>query len=122
MKKTFRLMINQIRKNYLRTYRKKFGLTQRQLSFLLGLNSGCRISILENGRRFPNIREIIIFSKLFDRPLSALWPWWIAEYENVLDLRISKLVDDLQRSQVRSNRKRRRTDYVLRRLESLHLH
>lgn len=39
--------------NYLRTYRKKLGLTQREVAFLLGCHSGAKVSRYERSARIP---------------------------------------------------------------------
>lgn len=44
--------------NYLRMYRKRSGLTQRELAFLLGLADGSKISYYEQGKRTPTLPTV----------------------------------------------------------------
>jgi transcriptional regulator with XRE-family HTH domain len=97
--------------------RRKFGLTQKELGFVLGFKSGCKISALEHGHARPSIKESVIFSIFFNLPFEQLWPDWTQRIEIDLDTRIRKLVDQLQRSQVGSSRRNRRVDFALRELE-----
>ena len=46
------IMIHKL-ENYLRTYRKKSGLTQREVAFLLGCQNGAQVSRYEKRRRLP---------------------------------------------------------------------
>ena len=111
-------MNGHIARNYLRSQRKKLNLTQKELAFVLGYDSSWRISALENGRARPSAREIAIFTRLFGEPLDQLWPRWAQDIEIDLDNKIRKLMDLLQQSQFGSDRRKRRIEFVLTRLES----
>jgi transcriptional regulator with XRE-family HTH domain len=111
-------MNGHIRKNYLRSHRKKLGLTQKELGFVLGLGSGCRISALETGRSKPRLYETITFDRLFGQPFEELWPGFSEKIEIDLDTRIRKLMDRLQRSQSGSSLRTKRVVFVLRNLET----
>jgi DNA-binding XRE family transcriptional regulator len=47
--------------NYLRSYRKKSGLTQREVAFLLGWDDGAQISRYEKRERRPPIETALAF-------------------------------------------------------------
>lgn len=107
--------------NYLKSCRKKLGLTQRQLAFVLGLESGSRISVLEKGAGLPTLREAVMFERLFGRDFRELWPRWASEAEQTLEshvrqLRDDQLRDDLARHTRRSIRKQQRTEFLHRQL------
>ncbi len=45
--------------NYLRTYRKRSGLTQNEVAFLLGCKDGTMVSRYERGARHPQLRTLL---------------------------------------------------------------
>ena len=51
--------------NYLRTYRKRFGLSQKELAFLLGVKSGDKVSRYERFEQLPNLQTALAFQALF---------------------------------------------------------
>jgi transcriptional regulator with XRE-family HTH domain len=59
---------------YLRTYRLRSALTQREIASLLGLKSGTHISRLEKGKRQPSHLAIVALTYFFDLPLEQLFP------------------------------------------------
>lgn len=109
-------MTDHLNKNYLRSCRKRLGLTQRQLAFLICLESGSRISALENGRSIPTAGEFIVFRKLFARSPDELWPLWAEEVEHDADVRIEQLSDGLNVTSERSSRRRRRMEFTRQKL------
>jgi transcriptional regulator with XRE-family HTH domain len=110
-------MNGHISRNYLRSLRKKLGLTQKELAFVIGYESGARICALESGRVRPNARELMMFARLFGQPFKNLWPNWSEKIEIDLDNQIRKLIDLLQGYRLGSNRRQRRIKFVLTRLE-----
>lgn len=59
--------------NYLRTYRKRAGLTQREVAFLLGCETGAQISRYEKRHRLPPLRTALEFEAVFRVPVSQLF-------------------------------------------------
>jgi transcriptional regulator with XRE-family HTH domain len=59
--------------NYLRAYRKKSGLTQREVGFLLGCRNGAQMSRYEKRRRLPPLRTALAFEAAFGIPVSELF-------------------------------------------------
>ena len=59
--------------NYLRTYRKKSGLTQRELGFLLGWKSGGLVARHEKRRRLPPLETALAYEAILGVPLSQLF-------------------------------------------------
>ena len=106
-------------KNYLRSRRKKLGLTQGHLGLLLGRKTGSRVWALEVGRSVPTIEDAVAFRKIFRQSVEDLWPDFSRDLEIELDSRIRRLIDRLQKSQIGSSRKRLRVDLVLRHLETI---
>ena len=59
--------------NYLRTYRKRAGLTQKELAFLLGCQSGAKVSRYENVQRLPNLNTVFAYEVIFNIPANQLF-------------------------------------------------
>src|SRR5437879_13516333 len=59
--------------NYLRTYRKRSGLTQREVAFLVGCRNGAQVSRYEKRRRLPPLRTALGCEAAFGVPVSELF-------------------------------------------------
>lgn len=59
--------------NYLRTYRKRFGLSQKELAFLLGVKSGEKVSRYERFEQLPNLQTALALQALFGVPIAELF-------------------------------------------------
>jgi len=79
--------------NYIKQHRKNWGLTQKELGFLIGFNNNVRISQLERGHKNPNFPESIMFELLFEKSSSRLFPDMYHHLTNTLLCRL-KLLDD----------------------------
>jgi transcriptional regulator with XRE-family HTH domain len=60
--------------NYLKTHRKRAGLSQDEVAFLVGMSSGARVSRYERARRLPSLETAFAYQALFDLPLKELFP------------------------------------------------
>jgi len=59
--------------NYLRTYRRRSGLTQREVAFLLGWETGTQVSRYEKRRRLPPLATALACEAVFGVPVSELF-------------------------------------------------
>ena len=59
---------------YLRTHRRVWGLTQRELASLIGLGSATYISRIENGKRAPKVEVALACQVIFGIPPSVMFP------------------------------------------------
>jgi len=59
--------------NYLRTYRRRSCLSQRELAFLLGAASGTKVSRCENFTRMPAVKSIWACEAVFNQPARELF-------------------------------------------------
>ena len=59
--------------NYLRSYRKRFGLSQKEVAFLLGIQSSENISHHENFQQVPNLHTALAFQAVFGVPVAELF-------------------------------------------------
>ena len=60
--------------SYLRTHRKKSGLTQRELATLLGYDNEGPVSRHERGMTIPPLRIALAYEAIFQVPISELFP------------------------------------------------
>jgi transcriptional regulator with XRE-family HTH domain len=82
--------------SYLRTQRLKSGLSQRELAFLLGSDSGAKVSRLERQTRHPNLEAAFACEALFGVSSRALFPGRYAEVEAELGARVRVLEEQLK--------------------------
>ena len=82
--------------NYLRTYRKRSGLTQREVAFLLGSRNGAQLSRYEKQRRLPPLRTALAFEAIFKIPLAELFAGLRESVRRETSERIEKLDADVQ--------------------------
>jgi DNA-binding XRE family transcriptional regulator len=104
-------------KNYLRTYRKKLGLSQRQAAVIVGLKSAATLCEMERGDFMPSTRDCIAFGVLYKRSFRELWPTVNCEIEAQIDQRIRLLIDRLQQNIPTSGQKRRTADELIKKLQ-----
>jgi transcriptional regulator with XRE-family HTH domain len=60
--------------NYLKTYRKRAGLSQDEVAFLVGKSGGAKVSRYERARRLPSLETALAYRALFDLSLKELFP------------------------------------------------
>lgn len=60
--------------NTLKEHRSKAGLTQRQVSSHMGLNSEDRICRWERGQAFPSLQNVLKLAKLYNVHPGELYP------------------------------------------------
>ena len=81
--------------NYLRTYRKRVGLTQEEVGFLLGCEDGTKVSRYERCAREPNLKTILGYEKLFGVPARDLFAGAFQKVEKVTARRAQLLAQKL---------------------------
>jgi len=59
--------------NYLRTYRKSRGFSQREVAFLLGCHSGTKVSRYERSKRIPPLETIFAYELILGMPAHELF-------------------------------------------------
>lgn len=79
--------------NYIRTYRRRYGLTQKDLAFLLGIKDSAKISKYENFHLLPSLEAALALQALFNVPIAELFA---GAYEQV-EKNTSKRARILQR-------------------------
>ena len=81
---------------YLRTHRRRWGLTQKELAQLIGLESGTHVSRLEHGKRQPTFRVVASCLVVFGVKAAELFPSVVKEVEDEVVRRAYELYLDLQ--------------------------
>ena len=60
--------------SYLRPLRRRWGLTQAEVAFLIGTKTHVAVSRIESLKAYPPLAEAIACSIVFDTPLQELFP------------------------------------------------
>lgn len=84
--------------SYLRTYRKKSGLSQSELAEVLGLISEWRISEHERSITIPRLLTAISYEIIFNVPISKLFPGVYETVRGNVESRLAELEARLQES------------------------
>ncbi len=82
--------------NYLRMYRKRSGLTQRDVAFLLGCQNGAQVSRYEKRKRVPPLRTALACEAVFGIPASQLFAGMHQAAEKEIGKRLLGLRSKLQ--------------------------
>ena len=98
----------------LKSERKRSGLTQHELAYLVGLRTASAVSRLERGEREPEFRTALAYEIVFNRSGAELFPVVYEEVESLVLQRAVAVADRLRQIE-QSNR----TTYKLKRLEEL---
>ena len=59
--------------NYLRTFRKTRGFTQREVAFLLGSHNEAKVSRYEHSKRVPSLETIFVYEAVLGIPAQELF-------------------------------------------------
>ena len=59
--------------NHLRAHRKRLGLSQDDVAFLLGVESGAKVCRYERFARVPSLEAALAYVAIFQRPLRELF-------------------------------------------------
>jgi transcriptional regulator with XRE-family HTH domain len=78
-------------KIYLRTHRLKWGITQSDLAYLLGLKTGSVVSRIERVKRQPSVMVILACQVIFGLVPIELLPGLFGEVEDAVMRRVHKL-------------------------------
>lgn len=98
----------------LRTYRRTWGLTQKELADLLGFESRTQVSRIEHGKRVPGLEIALACTTLFGVSLGELFPQLAVEVEENLRKKIARLQEGSpQRTDPHESRKRELFDRAL---------
>lgn len=94
-------------KTYLRTFRRRSGLTQAEVAFLLGAESGAKVSRYERLSRRPSFRTALGLQAVFGIPADDLLPIITADVERKIIARVHLLSRRLERHSDSARTKRK---------------
>lgn len=95
--------------NYLRTFRRRAGLAQDDVAFLLGSPSGTRVGRHERSRRLPIATTIFAYEVVFQAPARELFAGLYDRVERETVRRALELADQLK-DQAEHARKRQKLE------------
>lgn len=102
--------------SYLRRERRGWGLTQKELAKLLGMNSRTHVSKIEHGKRKPSVEFLIASLVLFGASIEDLYPSLYSHIEEEVLREASTLLETLAgNGSPKAARKRELLDAALRR-------
>jgi DNA-binding XRE family transcriptional regulator len=84
--------------NYIRTHRKRFHLTQREVAFLLGSQNSAHVCRHERLEQAPNLQTLLAYEILFRTPVRNLFLGVHEDVERKLLQRIRNLLQKLAKS------------------------
>ncbi len=93
--------------NYLKTFRRRAGFSQEQLSLLLGYQDRSCISKYENSALEPNLSTLIAYQVIFQTDLQELFPDLYQKVEGEVLQRVQTLIDTLVLEEVSPMQERR---------------
>jgi transcriptional regulator with XRE-family HTH domain len=84
--------------NYLRAYRKRAGLTQEEVAYLLGCRSGAKVSRYERFDRQPNLETVFAYEVIFRTSPRELFAGIFHSIERTTSRRINMLMRKLTKA------------------------
>ena len=96
--------------NFVRRYRKRYGLTQREVAFLMGCKRSDKVSDHERRLFQPNLRNAFAYQVLYGVPAHKLFPQVYEEVEESLQKRailLSKQIEATKKSARLETKKKR---------------
>lgn len=89
-------MSRKVPHSYLRTHRKKSGLTQRELAAILGCLTEGQVSRHERGLNTPSLPVAIGYEILFGAPVTHIFPGIRATVAQTIEARLDDMEQALQ--------------------------
>lgn len=83
--------------NYLRAHRKRLGLSQDDVAYLLGVESGAKVCRYERFVREPGLRAALACEVIFQRPIRELFPGLYQQIERDVACRARALTRKMDR-------------------------
>jgi transcriptional regulator with XRE-family HTH domain len=84
-------------KNHLLANRKRLGLSQDEVAFLLGVQSGEKVCRYERFARCPPLETALALEAIFHKPVKELFPGLYRQVENEIVMRAKTLVVKAER-------------------------
>jgi len=101
--------------NYLRTHRKKSGLSQRELASILGFLTEIQVSRHERSITIPGLLIALAYEVIFHVPISKMFPGLHITVEAGVEERLAELEHELHQSTAKG----RKATSIARKIEFL---
>jgi transcriptional regulator with XRE-family HTH domain len=101
--------------NYLRSHRRKSGLSQRELAHIVGFLSGIPVSRQERSVTIPTLLIALGYEAVFRVPVSELFPGLYRTVEASIEEQLESMENELQQSSTKG----RQAAFIARKLEWL---
>lgn len=88
--------------NYIKTHRKRLGLSQDELAHLLGVEEGGTVSRYESGR-IPSLESAIALSRVFGVSVESLFFGEVLKVESLLASRVHALKERIEKKALRAD-------------------
>jgi len=82
----------------MRVLRRRLGLTQRELAYVIGYKSDSQISHIENGSRTPQLAEVLMIELVFGIPAVTIFPQIRLAVGTRVGHRVKRIMADLRES------------------------
>lgn len=82
--------------HYLRSERRRAGLSQKDVAALMGLRSVSQISRYEQYRRCPPLRVVLTYEVIFGKPVSVIFEGSFIEVQQAVRARTLKLLENAE--------------------------
>jgi len=93
-------------KTYVRPLRRGWGLTQKELAFLIDAKSGTVVSRIEGVKRSPNLAAVLACALVFDVAPVELFPVLVTQIRDGVRRRVNELYEELQGNPGKLTRKK----------------
>src|SRR5262245_25071417 len=105
-------MAQKLLRNYLTMFRKRSGLSQRELSFLLGAKYGSKVSRYERGSRAPSFDALMAFELVFGETTVRLFAGLSARARDAIHRRAQTLFKTLDAQKEFTPTTKRKMDFL----------
>ena len=79
--------------NYLLSHRKRSALSQKEVAFLLGVQSGEKVCRHERFTRDPDLETALAYEVIYQKPLSELFPGLVEQIQDGVKARAKILAE-----------------------------
>jgi DNA-binding XRE family transcriptional regulator len=101
--------------NYLRSHRRKSGMSQRELALIAGFDTAYPVSRHERSATLPALMVALSYEIIFRAPIHELFPGLYRSVEARIEERLAEMEEELQQSTTKG----RKAAFIARKLEWL---
>ena len=98
--------------NYLRAHRKRLGLSQQEVAFLLGTRCSARANRHELSARIPNLTTAVAYEVIFETPVRELFAGLFQKIQKDVIARANVLKHKICRGKTKAQATRKRQSII----------